>query len=131
MYCVLLEIRANNMLIDTKRTYFQAPFRVEDALGRIWPVPSEYSANDLHAIVQSKFLGQPGEGEIKAGNYELFQHQDSKKIIVADRGITLLPGMHITMAVVLQFISSGVENCPITSCGSSQTTTVPGGGRKW
>jgi hypothetical protein len=68
--------------IDTRYTFFQVPIKVEDALGRIWPVPSEYSISDFHAIISSKFMEQPGQDEVKAGNYELFNQKNSQPIAV-------------------------------------------------
>src|SRR5204863_6492305 len=117
--------------IDTRYTFFQAPIKVEDALGRIWPVPSEYSVNDLHAIIRSKFIEQPGQDEAKAGNYELFNQKNSQQIIAANSGFELLPGMNITMSVVIQTILGGSGDCPLTSCESWETVDMPGGGRKW
>lgn len=47
IYSVLLEIRSSVTRIDTAFTWFQEPVKFEDALGCVFPVPSEYSFGDL------------------------------------------------------------------------------------
>jgi hypothetical protein len=115
--------------VDTRFTFFQAPVRVEDALGRVWPVPSEYSMDDLQAILLSKFIGQPGHGEIEAGNYEVINQQDSRQAITANHALT--PGMNIVVAIVMQSVVGRDEVCPVTSCQSKETIEMLSGGRKW
>ena len=39
----MMTVPAKILSPDLQRTWFQAPARLEDALGRVWPVPSEYS----------------------------------------------------------------------------------------
>ena len=115
--------------VDNRFTFFQAPIRVEDALGRVWPIPSEYSMDDLQAVIRSKFKGQPGHTEIEAGNYEILNQQESHQAITGNHALT--PGMNIVMAVVMQSVVSGRRLCPVASCQSRNIIDTPSGGRKW
>jgi hypothetical protein len=128
---ILLEIRSSLNGIQTQHTFFQSPVRVEDALGRVWPIPSEYSTADLHALVRSKFIGSPGQIDVETGNYEVFNQQNHRQIIVAEANASLIPGMRVTMAVVLQSTASGQGACPVATCRSSRSFESPGGGQKW
>jgi hypothetical protein len=117
--------------VDTRHTFFQAPVKVEDALGRIWPVPSEYSVDDLHAIIRRKFVDQPGHAEIEAGNYEIFNQENGLQTISTGRDIILVPGMSVVMALLVKSIAGGGSLCPLPICASDNTVVVTGGGRKW
>jgi hypothetical protein len=104
---------------------------VEDALGRIWPVPSEYSIDDLHAIVNARFVDQPGEAEINAGNYEIFNQKNNLQVVSADGNIPIIPGMSVVMAILVKSVVGSDSLCPLLSCASENTVTAIGGGRKW
>ena len=125
-------IRASMTTVDVRHTFFQDPVRVEDALGRIWPFPSEYSVVELEAIVYQKFLGQPGEEEVKAGSYEIFNQRNHEQIISSEYSFGLLPGMNVRMAIVMQSDVSAKEPiCPNASCDSSDIKEVSTGGYEW
>ncbi|THV53491.1 hypothetical protein BGAL_0049g00260 [Botrytis galanthina] len=138
------EIRGMLPSVDTRFTYFQAPVKVEDALGRYFPMPSEYSFDDLRAIIHSRFKEGPGQYQVSSGNYEILNGKNRKQIISARccerygcyetggcrerRGFS--PGSTLTMAVIL----AGVRNhrdkfCPMPRCGSRISSPVIGGGR--
>ncbi|ORX97435.1 hypothetical protein BCR34DRAFT_496865, partial [Clohesyomyces aquaticus] len=128
-YTVLLEIKSSLAGPDTSLTYFQAPFVVEDALGRKFPVPSEYDFDLLDAIIKQKFKTGPGSLQVRGGNYEYFKTKDSSAVL--SKMSCLLPGTAITMAVIILSSIMTDEVCPIAKCRSSQTTEFPGGGRIW
>lgn len=58
---VVLEMRDSVRGIDTRFTYFQAPVRVEDALGRVFPFPSACSVEALVAEIVVRFQQGPGK----------------------------------------------------------------------
>lgn len=128
------EIRGMLPSVDTRFTYFQAPVKVEDALGRYFPMPSEYSFDDLRAIIHSRFKEGPGQHQVSRGNYEILNGKNSKQIISAGycerRGF--LPGSTLTMAIILDdVLKHGDEFCPMPRCGSRTSSPVIGGGRAW
>ncbi|KAK4158665.1 hypothetical protein QBC43DRAFT_10485 [Cladorrhinum sp. PSN259] len=128
---ILLEIRSTLNGIQTQHTFFQAPVRVEDALGRVWPIPSEYSTADLHALIRNRFIGSPGQVDVEMSNYEVFYHQDHRQTIAAEANTSLIPGISVTMAVLFQSVVNEKNTCPVMTCRSSQSSETPGGGRKW
>lgn len=110
-------------------TYFQAPLTVEDALGYKFPVPSEYSFDLLESIIKHRFKDGLGSLEVQSGNYQLFKSSNSNQDISATT--RLLPGMNITMAIIVDQKRSAGEACPRPRCGSRRTAPAPGGGRLW
>lgn len=42
-YKLLIAIQSSLPPPDTRHTYFQDPMHVEDAFGRVFPVPAEYN----------------------------------------------------------------------------------------
>ncbi|RAL61854.1 hypothetical protein DID88_002917 [Monilinia fructigena] len=109
------ELRVMAPAVDTRFTYFQAPVKVEDALGRVFPVPSEYSFGDLQALIQHRFKVGPGHSQVSNGNYEIFNSKNKKKIMSEEgcniRGLS--PGGMLTMAIILDEIVKPKDNtCP-------------------
>ena len=102
---------------------------VEDALGYKIPVPSEYDFDLLDAVVKQKFNTGPGSLDVRAGNYEYFRTKNSSDVL--SRTSRLLPGMAITMAIIVVRPTLIDETCPMPKCGSTQTAESPGGGRTW
>jgi hypothetical protein len=131
MYRVVLEIKANVCTPPNGRlNYFQAPLLLEDALGCKLPVPSEYDFSLIEAIIKQRFETGPGAGDVKLGNYEVFETNNSKKVITSNS--RLLPGTHITMAVLVDRLAGlGDDVCPMPICGSDRTLQAPGGGLIW
>lgn len=131
IYGVVLEIKSNLRGPETGWTFFQMPFQVEDALGRRFPIPSEYDFLMMDAVIKARFDQGPGSRDVKLGNYELFPSQNSGQSISATT--FLRPGIKITMAILLDQFNSNAsgESCPMPSCRSPQTTKVLGGGRIW
>ncbi|KAL0258651.1 hypothetical protein SLS55_006148 [Diplodia seriata] len=131
IYGVVLEIRSTLSAPDTRWTFFQDPFLVEDALGRRFPIPSEYDFNLMNVVIQARFEEGPGSEDVRLGNYELVQTRNSKYAISS--GTYLRPGTMITMAIVVEkgFWDTRGQVCPIFSCGSSQAICASGGGFIW
>lgn len=128
-YGLVLEIKTTLARPDGRFSHFQAPLIVEDALGFKFPVPSEYDYDLLDAVVRRKFIAGPGSLEVRAGNYEYFQTQNSRNLL-SDTS-RFLPGMAITMAIVIAQPTSTDAVCPMPKCTSMQTIDSPGGGRIW
>lgn len=126
-YAVVLEIRNSLTGPDTRCSFFQAPLVIEDALGRKFPVPSEYDFDLLDAVIKHRFNTGPGSLDVEAGNYEYFKMKNSDDVL--SKNSQLLPGMAITMAIIVSRQTSVDETCPKPECGSIQTVKSPGGGR--
>ena len=133
MYAVVVEIKqsiTNPIVPDIRWTFFQDPFIVEDALGRKFPVPSEYDISLLNAIIKHKFEKGPGAREVAAGYYEIVDarnrlHNLSKKSCPK-------PGSLLIMAIIVRKPDKCADHsCPIPQCGSENTIEVLGGGRLW
>ena len=117
--------------IDTRFTYFQAFVKVEDVLGRVFPFPSECSVSALNAEIKARFKEGPGKKEVKAGNYEIFNTKDSKQLLTATADSKLLPGISVSMAVVLEQIFVDGDECPMPYCTSRTFTEALGGWKNW
>lgn len=116
---------------DVRWTFFQDPIIFEDALGRKFPVPSEYDYSLLSAIIKHKFRDGPGSAQVAAGDYEVMDSKDRLRTLSADS--LLRPGCSITMAILVGRSSALLsdEGCPIPRCQSSKTRVSPDGGRIW
>ncbi|KAI1136976.1 hypothetical protein F5Y05DRAFT_414698 [Hypoxylon sp. FL0543] len=132
IYAVVLEIRTSIASSpDVRWTFFQDPLIVEDALGRKFPVPSEYDYPLLDAIIKQKFQDGPGALHVAAGDYELMYAKNRLHILSVES--RLMPGRSITMAVLVDKCCSAMLNdecCPMPQCQSRNTTAAPGGGRQ-
>ena len=129
VYGVVLEIKSTMGTVDTRFTFFQTPLVVEDALGVKFPIPSEWDYGMVENHIQYRFREGIGSQDVKAGNWELFKTKNSKDIILPNT--RLLPGSHITMAIIISTPTPSEDICPIFSCRSSVTALAPGGGRFW
>lgn len=113
-------------------TFLQDPVIVEDALGRKFPVPSEYDFSLLDAIIKRKFQAGPCSAHVAAGEYEIMDTKNRSHVLTV--GSFLTPGGSLTMAILVAMLPptvSGRENCPTPDCKSTNTTQAPGGGRLW
>jgi hypothetical protein len=113
---------------DIRWTLLQDPVLVEDALGRKFPVPSEYDFSLLNQIIRHKFDTGPGSAQVREGDYQIL---DAKyRHLVLSPQSRLPPGSLLIMAVL---VGKPVFDCicPIPRCGSVETTQVEGGGRLW
>ena len=105
--------------VDFKHTWFQEPIRFEDALGRLLPVPAEYSWSKLEAIILDQFRTGPGHDKVFAGEYELFDSNDPTLVLTSDT--PLRPALSVTMSIVVgRYDHSPHESCPKPGCRSRQ-----------
>ena len=131
IYTIVLELRSNAFGIDTRFTYFQAPVKVEDALGRVFPFSSECSFAALNAEIKERFKEGPGKLEVMAGDFELFNAKNAKQVLTMSDGNGLLPGMSINMAIVLEKEFAEGDKCPKPHCISKTFVEAVDGGRTW
>lgn len=126
IYGMVLEIRSSLPGVDARFTYYQLPFHVEDALGRVFPIPSEFDFRMINVIITAQFDEGPGSSDVKLGNYELFRSQDKAQPIAPNT--VLRPGTKIVMAILLDergYEISG-ERCPMPKCRSPNTSHAQG-----
>ena len=131
IYAMMLELKTNLLGIDTRFTYFQAPVKVEDALGRVFPFSSECSIEALNTEIRSRFKKGPGKTEVMAGDFELLNAKNAKHVLTISDDIGLLPGMSINMAIVLEKKFAEGDKCPMPRCNSKTFVEAVGGGRTW
>ena len=131
IYTIVLELKASVLSIDTRFTFFQAPVRVEDALGRVFFFPSECSIEALDAEIRARFKQGPGKTEVLAGNFEIFNAKNADQVISVSGNSLLVPRMSINMAIVLGQAFSKGDKCPMPHCTSRTFVEAVGGGRTW
>ena len=131
IYTIVLELKTTALGTDTRFTYFQAPVKVEDALGRVFPFSSECSFAALNAEIKERFKQGPGRTEVMAGDFELFNAKNAKQVLTISDGSSLLPGMSINMAIVLEKEFPEGDKCPMPCCISKTFVPAVGGGRTW
>ncbi|SLM40482.1 hypothetical protein LPUS_11299 [Lasallia pustulata] len=112
---------------DLRHTWFQDPVKLEDALGRILPIPSEYGYSKVEAIIRDQFKVGPGSQKVLDGNYELLDARNSR-VISGSAWTGLIPGMSIKMAIVLEQLFIDADCCPMSHCYSQTLLTLPEGG---
>ena len=117
--------------MDTRFTFFQAPVRVEDALGRVFPFSSECSIEALNAEIKSRFRKGPGKIEVMAGGFEIFNAKNTDQVLTISGHNVLLPGMSINMAIVVEKEFVEGDQCPMPHCPSETFVKAIGGGRTW
>jgi hypothetical protein len=130
MYVVVLEIRgmlANSP--DTRFGYFQTPLCVEDALGVKFHVDASFDYATLVVIIQHRFKEGTGALDVRTGNYELCRTNKRSELITADT--RLMPGMAITMAIIIMTKTARDSSCPRPGCGSSNISRCLGGAWVW
>jgi hypothetical protein len=128
-YGVVVEIRGAVLSRpDIRWTFLQDPVLVEDALGRKFPVPSEYDFALLNRIIQHKFETGPGSAQVSHGDYQI---RDAKeRQVVLSSQSRLRPGSSLIMAILAGKALPGTL-CPMPRCNSVRTTQAEGGGRLW
>ncbi|KAK4994992.1 hypothetical protein LTR66_005096 [Elasticomyces elasticus] len=128
----LTNLQSSATAIDVKHTWFQEPFKLEDAYGRTIPVPSEYGWGKLEAIILDQFSSGPGHAKVFAGEYELFSTDDSSQAITWSDVMLLKPGASITMAVIIgRYEKFSPNTCPKPGCRSQTFNSHTAGGRIW
>ncbi|KAF2138449.1 uncharacterized protein K452DRAFT_276837 [Aplosporella prunicola CBS 121167] len=131
IYSVVLEIKSSLSGPDTRWTFFQDPYQVEDALGFTFPIPSEYDFHLINVIIKARFRNGPGSEYVRLGMYELLQTRDTSQAI--SEGTFLRPGTKIKMAIIIEMPYFGwmTATCLIPKNFSRRNTVVPGRGRIW
>ncbi|KAH7095377.1 hypothetical protein FB567DRAFT_556603 [Paraphoma chrysanthemicola] len=127
IYAVVLDIRDN--LLDTRWTYFQACVKVEDALGVFFSIPAECDYYMLVTIIERKFETGIGAADVQSGNYELCLTQKRSELITAET--KLMPGIAITMAIMINTSTASYGVCPMPGCGSTKASATVGGAFVW
>ena len=120
-----------NAVLDTRFTYFQAPVKVEDVLGRVFPFPSECSLEALNMEITVRFKDGLGRRKVLAGDYEIFNARNTAHVLTITGNDTLVPGMSIHMAVVVGIEASHHGKCPRVQCPSLTFTHSTFGGKIW
>ena len=131
IYTIVLELKASVLSIDTRFTFFQAPVKVEDALGRTFFFPSECSIEALDAEIRARFKQGPGKTEVLAGNFEIFNAKNANQVITMSGHSVLVPRMSINMAIILAKEFAEGDKCPMPHCTSRTFVEAVGGGRTW
>lgn len=130
IYSVVLDIKASiASKVDVRWSFFQDPLICEDALGRKFPVPSEYDFAMLNVIIRQRFQTGPGSAEVALGDFEITEATDRSSFL--SESSFLRPGSSLIMAILIEnpFPIMTDEVCPMPRCGSSVTRKVDGGGR--
>jgi hypothetical protein len=128
----VLDIKASiASKVDVRWSFFQDPLICEDALGRKFPVPSEYDFAMLNVIIRQRFQTGPGSAEVALGDFEITEATDRSSFL--SESSFLRPGSSLIMAILIEnpFPIMTDEVCPMPRCGSSVTRKVDGGGRIW
>ncbi|GJN70802.1 hypothetical protein VFPFJ_08686 [Purpureocillium lilacinum] len=116
---------------NASHTWFQDPIRFEDALGRVFPIPSEYSWSKVHAIIQDQFATGPGSQKVKSREYLLYNSLDMRRPLPQQHA-HLPPGMAMTMTFILgTYGPRAPETCPRIECMSLQSVDDGLGTRFW
>lgn len=128
---MVLELRGTLSAPDTRWTFFQDPLILEDALGAKFPVPSEYDFSLVNVIIQKRFEKGPGSKSVQLGNYELVQARSGGRVL--SEQTKLRPGTSVIMAILIEppIDWIGEFACPMPRCTSTESVSVPGGGRLW
>ena len=133
IYGVVVEIRGTLLSRpDTRWTFLQDPVLVEDAIGRKFPVPSEYDFALLDRIIRHKFETGPGSTPVRQGDYQIMDARDRELVLSLQSH--LRPGGSLIMAILIGKPPPGIltdRACPMPHCASSKTTEAEGGGRIW
>jgi hypothetical protein len=87
----------------------------------------------LEAVIIAKFKKGPGQAKVHSGDFELFNSHDSSDIIDPSRFTStgLLPGMRITMAIIIGQYATVRSRCANTSCKSLRFKEAEQGGKIW
>jgi hypothetical protein len=115
-------------------TWFQAPVKFEDPLGRVFPIPSEFDWPKILAIIEVHFDNGLGQKKIAAGEYELFGPLNRQEVISGPSFDGLRPGMSLTLAFVIGKYQNAKEDsrrCPRPGCHSQSLRAPHAGVKEW
>ena len=86
----------------------------------------------LQAIINERFKTGPGSNKIKAGEYELLNTVDHSLLVVSELDHELLPGMSITMTIIIgRYGIECLDQCPRVECKSSNIQNGPRDAKVW
>jgi len=83
----------------------------------------------LEAVINAQFSTGPGQEKVFSGEYELYNND----IVLSQddfKNTPLLPGMSITMAIVVGQYGE-LPRCPRPDCKSLSFVASPKGGKTW
>jgi hypothetical protein len=103
--------------------------KFEDAYGRVWPIPVEYSYRMMEGAVRGKFLTGPGRALVEKNQWQLLDSTNKWKIF-SPNNWDPIPGMNITMAMLVPQKDDSIL-CPRLNCPSNSYTDAVGGGKIW
>ncbi|KAH8821955.1 hypothetical protein F5884DRAFT_769555 [Xylogone sp. PMI_703] len=122
------KIQKASLAIDTRHTWFQDPIKLEDAFGRIIPIPVEYGWSTMQAVIRDRFISGPGHEKVQAGEYELFITEDTSQLVTKETASILRPGASITMAMLVGMYDFEKDICPKPGCTSKDLANTATGG---
>jgi hypothetical protein len=96
-----LEIKGSISPPDPRFSHFQQPFKFEDAIGNVYPIPLEYGFEQFKANIEFKLKGTLIHDNIMNGDYELCTATDGNYAISPTNYTTLRPGTSIVMRMTL------------------------------
>jgi hypothetical protein len=105
------------------------PIKIEDALGQVYPFPSEFDYEMLIVVIRQRFQKGVGSEDVVAGNFELCMTNRRSQLITAQT--PLVPGTAITMAIIVSTSKPRDNSCPGSGCWSSDISPGPGGALIW
>ena len=122
IYRAVLEIRGH-LPSHLERSLYQEPFLLEDAIGRIVPVHTQFvsSWEAFDSVLQSRFRGLQGYELVRKRRYVM---QDSATMRTVDqRGpweASFLPGQKVLMSMLFEDAEKYRRNC----CPNCQTPSL-------
>lgn len=129
MYNILIVVRSRLPEPDTRHTWFQEPVKLEDAYGRIWPIPVEYDYSMMEGALRGKFQNGRGKSLVERNRWQLFDSTNTQHII-SPVNWEPIPGMKITMAMIIPQ-NDNIVVCPRLNCISTSFHMAMGGGQVW
>lgn len=87
----------------------------------------------LEAVIIAKFKKGPGQEKVHSGDFELFNSYDSSDIVNESKfqSTGLLPGMRITMAIIIGQYATDRTRCAKFTCKSLRFKEAEQGGKIW
>ena len=129
IYNMLLAVHSQLSRVDKQFAWFQDPMKLEDAYGRLWPIPVEHSYLMVKGAIKGKFQTGVGKSLVARNQWVLFDPSNTQKIFSPENWDPV-PGMRITMAMILPQMEDKYL-CPRLDCPSTIFTDALGGGNNW
>lgn len=129
MYNILIVVRSRLHELDTRHTWFQEPMKLEDAYGRVWPIPAEYDFFMVEGALRGKFRDGRGKALVERNQWQLFDSTNTQHVFYSHNWDPL-PGMEITMAMIIPQQDDNFI-CPKLDCKSNEFKKALAGGQNW